>query len=218
VSIFEDFSYSIAKELGKRNPWVPKPFRVEPFRTADRQLAVAFAHRSLDLERLSVSYMIQAEHFFLDCPLDWSWPRLQCLALTSPCLRQTSSYHDIDYLLQKAGVAALQMPALRTLVIWNGRKKIACAFVYQQDRDSATVSWRGTRQLHLSADVLKVWKRVAEENHPSRRSFHVRNETIYDEIRSHGDAIHHLNLPCEVVSPASLWQIRSEERAGERRR
>jgi hypothetical protein len=29
---------------------------------------------------------------------------------------------------------------------------------------------------------------------------------------SYGDAIHFLDLPCRVVEPASLWQIRNEGR------
>jgi hypothetical protein len=35
-------------------------------------------------------------------------------------------------------------------------------------------------------------------------------EGVDGVIGSHGDAIHHLRLPCQVVTPASLWQIRQE--------
>ncbi|KAK0702555.1 hypothetical protein B0T21DRAFT_111904 [Apiosordaria backusii] len=40
----------------------------------------------------------------------------------------------------------------------------------------------------------------------------VGREGVRGVIDSHGDAIYHLELPVRVVEPASLWQIRRENR------
>jgi hypothetical protein len=38
---------------------------------------------------------------------------------------------------------ALQMPKLRTLVLWNGEEWNACAFMYQVEADYVYMTWRG---------------------------------------------------------------------------
>lgn len=39
------------------------------------------------------------------------------------------------------------------------------------------------------------------------------NRRIREMMRSHGDAVYYLNLPCRVVEPTSLWQIQIGGRA-----
>ncbi len=65
--------------------------------------------------------------------------------------------------------------------------------------------------MDFSPRVVAVWKRVAFEGY-SRHPLRVKREQVHcDAMRSHGDAIHPLDLPCWVVAPESLWQIRKEE-------
>ena len=205
ASIFEDFSGKFATALTNTQLHGIWPFQTEPSRIVNPQLGATFASRSLDLEQLS---MVDAEDFFQACQPAWSWENLQSLALTSQLLRATGSPREIDILLYEAGAAALRMPSLRTLVLGNGRKGIACAFIYHTDRYHASITWRGTWETKLSPRVVEVWERVALE----RRSCPLRvgKEQVCGDIASHGDAIHHLALPCRVVAPASLWQIRRE--------
>jgi hypothetical protein len=151
--------------------------------------------------------MINAEDFFHACLRTWNWQHLESLALTSQLLRQAGVYADICNLLCDAGSAALRMPKLRTMVLWNGKRDNACAFIYHTQRDHSEITWRGTWDLELSPCV-KVWQHVASKVHS--RELRVHKQRIESPIGSHGDAIYHLKLPCQVVSPESLRQIRRE--------
>ncbi|KAK3293732.1 uncharacterized protein B0H64DRAFT_419396 [Chaetomium fimeti] len=213
VSVFEDFSDTLATILveDQNRNFTSVRMQVEAVRIADPQVGAAFASRSRDLEQLSVSYMVNAEDFFGACLPSWTWLRLESLALTSQLL-----YHGwerrkaIDALFYVAGMTALRMPRLRNLAIWNGREGNACAFIYYTDQDYAHVTWRGTWEMDLSPRVVEVWERVALESRSC--PLRVTKQEVQGVIGSHGDAIHRLALPCLVVDPKSLWQIRREGR------
>lgn len=209
VSIFEDFSESLAiRQTGQLIPW---QLQVEISRVVDPRIAAAFAARSVDLEQLSVAYMVNAEDFFhrAACNSSWTWHRLESLALTSQLLRDTQSREWIDALLYVAGITALRMPKLQAFVLWDGIKGEACAFIYHTDRSRASITWRGTWDMQLSSRVIKAWQCVATETHLCG-ALQVGKQRVHGVIGSHGDAIHCLGLPCPVVAPASLWQIRRE--------
>jgi hypothetical protein len=71
----------------------------------------------------------------------------------------------------------------------------------------ATLTWRGTWNLELSDDVVESWKKVA----PGPCYLRLEKEALRNvDIRSHGDAIHHLRLSESVVDSASPCQIRQE--------
>ncbi|KAK4153544.1 hypothetical protein C8A00DRAFT_43548 [Chaetomidium leptoderma] len=215
LSVFEDFSDSIAAVLvedqNKSQNFRSMQMQVEAVRVVDPRIGAAFASRSLDLEQLSVSYMVNAEDFLGACLQSWTWPRLESLALTSRLLHDDwECREDVDTLLYGAGMAALRMPKLRTLAIWNGRAGNACAFIYHTDGNYAYVTWRGTWEMDLSPRVVEVWERVALESRSC--PLRVTKQQVQGVIGSHGDAIHRLALPCPVVAPESLWQIRREGR------
>jgi hypothetical protein len=212
VTVFEDFNDDLAATLVNTNPPFTWLWQGEAFRVIDPSVGAAFAQRSRRLEQLSVSYMVNAEDFFQACKPTWTWPYLQSLALTSQLLRPTGNRQEIDALLYEAGITALQMPKLQTLVLWNGGKGNACAFIYYADRNHASVTWRGTWDVQLSRPVVEVWERVASERQFG--ALRVSKEQVRDAIGSHGDAIHCLSLPVRVVTPASLWQIRRETSLG----
>ncbi|KAK5998763.1 hypothetical protein PT974_01145 [Cladobotryum mycophilum] len=172
-------------------------------------IGAAFASKSRGLQHLAVSFIITAEEFFRRCRSTWSWPHLQSLAFTSQLLQDDwGKRDDIETLLCRAGVFVQQMPKLHTFVIWNGGKANACAFIYRVDGDGASITWRGTWRLEMSPDIVNSWRQA----NSTRSSFElqIKQERIQAVIASHGDAIYHLELPCEVIHPASLWQIRRE--------
>jgi hypothetical protein len=74
--VFEDFDEDIAAALCNAL-WPP----VDVSRIVDAMVGTAFASRSLDLEQISVAYMVNAEDFFQACVPTWIWQRLQSLAL-----------------------------------------------------------------------------------------------------------------------------------------
>ncbi|KAI0868750.1 hypothetical protein GGS24DRAFT_198536 [Hypoxylon argillaceum] len=155
--------------------------------------------------------MVNAEGFFQHCRPEWTWPRLQTLALTSQLL-QRENRSLIKPLLCRVGILVRNMPKLCTLVLWNGGKGHACAFIYRwSERNGASITWRGTWHLALSPDVINSWRPFGSDlPHSELSKLQVKQEQAQGVITSHGDAIHHLDLPCRVIEPASLWQIRRE--------
>lgn len=204
VLVFEDYNEAIVAWLDHTYPG----FQMRASSVQDAEIGAAFANRSLDLEELSVSYMVNAEAFFQACEASWTWKHLQSLALTSQLLGHTGWLEETNALLRDAGNTALRMPKLKTMVLWHGEKETACAFMYHVHRGDASITWRGTWDLELSRAVTEAWQRVALKFHS--RELEIRKQQLKVDIGSHGDAIHHLDLPCQVVSPASLWQIRRE--------
>ena len=203
LSVFEDFDDSLAAALA--DPRLGPMFPVDAVRTVDPRVGAAFAFRSLDLEELSVSYLSNAEDFFRACLQTWTWEHLRSLALTSALLQPAGSRDKIEALLSSAAAAALRMPRLHTLVLWNGTRGNACAFVYHRHRDRGRpyIAWRSTWHLELTDEVVEAWQTVASQ--VSLSELVIKKQDIQGEIGSHGDAIHCLALPCPVVAPASLW-------------
>lgn len=118
---------------------------------------------------------------------------------------------DISDILRDAAVAALQIPKLETMELWNGREGLAMMFRYQKARgvQPATFTVRGTFDLTLEPTVTEVWDAVAFRDHYGKIAY--QSSSIHPSaIRSHGDAICHLGLSIEVVRPISLRQILHE--------
>ncbi|KAF4501029.1 hypothetical protein FAGAP_2748 [Fusarium agapanthi] len=166
----------------------------------------SIAQTSLRLDDLSVSFFIDAMNFFEVCEEEWTWDHLKSLSLTSSFL-----FRGIDNLLIAAAKLVLRMPNLTTMVLWNGGTGRACAFMYTRAKHYAHITWRGTWDLEISRQVLEAWEDVAKLHSVELRITH---ERLRETIRSHGDAIFHLNLPCQVIEPTSLWQIRMEDVQG----
>lgn len=206
LMIFED-DYTVYNQypaLSWLANWLAVPDR-------HKRLEAKFASKSRDLQSMAISFMVNAEDFFRHCRPEWTWPRLQTLALTSQLLQQ-EKHSLIEPLLCRVGIIARNMPKLHTLVLWNGGKGHACAFIYRwSERNGASIIWRGTWHLTLGPGVIDAWRLVASESPRSRVSeLRVVQEHVQGVIASHGDAIHYLDLPCRVVESESLWQIRRE--------
>jgi len=121
VSVFEDFSESLERIL-QPGPWQQQLVRewVEISRDVNPRIAEAFAARSVDLEQLSVAYMVNAEYFFGHAARNssWTWHHLKSLALTSQLLQDSPQSHKrIDDLLYLGGITAVRMPKLQTFAL-----------------------------------------------------------------------------------------------------
>lgn len=216
LTLFENFREDLAEAMGQGNGHpLGRQTNVHPKRIVDPTVGALFAARSLNLEHLSVAYMIDARDFFQACDSAWTWERLESLTLTSQLLRhheESKFRKQINALLHTAGMAALRMPKLHTLVLWNGTKGSAFAFIYRVDRGAAYLNYRATWELteEISSKVVELWEHVALESHSCFLRVAKLSLISSSVIGSHGEAIHHLDLPYQVVAPASLWRIRRE--------
>ncbi|KAL3478451.1 hypothetical protein BJX99DRAFT_245588 [Aspergillus californicus] len=171
----------------------------EPCRIPTPDVNRAVAKASLELEHLSASYI--------------KWPSLTSLTLTSQLLSPHACPVKIDNMLRAAAAAAMKMPNLETVEIWNGHRGWAMLFRYQLHRGRPVViTRRGTEEFALRPPVVQAWEAVALKRGLGST---IVVEELLDAgtvIRSHGDAIHHLKLLNPVIRPASLRQIRMEHR------
>lgn len=123
----------------------------------------AAAKASLRLHYLSVSFMVDANSFFQARQPSWEWPNLTSLALTSGLLAPEKSSEAINNMIRAAADAAMMMPELETMEIWNGRKRLAALFKYQSIKRggrTAVITWRGTWELPLQPDLIQAWEAV----------------------------------------------------------
>jgi len=210
ISIFKDFNPALTQALINATPDSSPDIASTP--AVHLGLVKALTASIHHLSHLSIAHMIDAQRFFTACQqLPRPWTFLQSLTLTSPTLSPAAPHQNIHILLRSASSAALAMPQLQTMVLWNAEARHACAVMYQKHAAGAmaTLTWRGTWTLELSEDVVESWEKVA----PSPCYLRLEQEALRDvNIRSHGDAIHHLRLPDGVIDSSSLCQIRHEGR------
>lgn len=190
--------------------------RTDRLRKPTPAVSQAVAIACLELEHVSASFLVDAIQFFRVDPYS-EWQKLKSLRLTSGLLTPDVDSADVEDLLQAAAAAAIKMPRLETMEIWNGRKALAGLFRYHASRTSrrAIITWRGTWRLNLSSAVTQAWEDAVAKLHGSEdlHLLWVQEEVDVDAIKSHGDAIHHLNLSEHVIRPVSLQQILREQEA-----
>lgn len=204
LTVFED-AYRFYDFFPKRQARIPWYNLVDP----SEGLSAVLASKSLGLQHLAISFIINAETLFQHCQSTWSWSNLQSVALTSQLLQDDGGKRkQIESLLCRAGVLVQKMVKLHTFVLWNGGKAHACTFIYRIDGDRASITWRGTWHLELRPLVFKPWQLAASKLPFS--GLQIKQECVRGVIKSPGDAIYHLDLPCQVIEPASLWQIQRE--------
>ncbi|ETR98830.1 hypothetical protein M419DRAFT_11582 [Trichoderma reesei RUT C-30] len=172
----------------------------------------AFAWASTVYEEIWVSLLFDAKVFFSCCFENYTWWHLRSLCLTSPALN-SGSPAEAAALLHDAARVAMRMPMLHTLVLWNGEEQgQACAFIYRASSTGPSITWRGTWDigLYLTSVIVDAWKAVVSQT--GWEDICVCSEPVKEEIRFLGDAIYYLRLPCQVIEPQSLWEMRREER------
>ncbi|KAL6890465.1 hypothetical protein GGI43DRAFT_415957 [Trichoderma evansii] len=169
---------------------------------------------TLKLEHIAASFIVDASQVF-EIELSWEWPNLVSLALTSKLLTPDEDSIEIGAMLQAAAAAAMKMPQLETMEIWNGRKGLAALFKYQASRDTlqATITWRGTWDFTMEPSIIQAWKAVMHKQYNGWRLNFIQEGLNEAVIKSHGDAIRYLKLSSQVVRPISLQQILREQKA-----
>ncbi|OAA57646.1 hypothetical protein SPI_07305 [Niveomyces insectorum RCEF 264] len=186
----------------------------DPVRIPAPNVAEAIACASLALEQLSASFMVDAADFFCAREPSWEWPNLTSMALTTRLLAPDTSANAIDGMLLAAAAAAINMPNLKTMELWNAQAGLAMLFRYESTGNGlpAVLTLRGTWEFELRPRVAQAWEAVARKPR-GQGSVIVKELVGIGVVRwSHGDAIHHLKLLNPVVRPVSLWQIRMEHR------
>ncbi|KAI4603319.1 hypothetical protein KJ359_006112 [Pestalotiopsis sp. 9143b] len=195
-------------------PFQPDP-SLPPPTLPGPTLGETMAAKSLNLHHLALSFLVDAKDIMRHFHTKMRWKNLESLALTAQRLREDRSGDRIEYLLCFAAKFAAFMPKLRTMILWYGGKGHAAAVTYRIHRVGgdvgASLTWRGTWHWELRPSVVDAWRKTTAAKLP-RCELQIAHEEIEAPIESHADAIFHLRLPCQVVEPASLWQMRREAR------
>lgn len=209
IVLFENFNQQYSAAMQQATPGMYPP--CENTRTPKPSVSRLAASASLNLEHFAASFIVDAGYFFKIEPA-WQWPNLTTIALTSKLLHPNEKPTKVGDMLRLAGEVALKMPQLEIMEIWNGRKRLAGLFQYKAARDTkqATITWRGTWNLHIGAPVIEAWEAVARQFGGWRLDF-ARDRLDAADIKSHGDAIRNLKLSCQIIRPISLEQILTEQ-------
>ena len=178
-----------------------------------------------ELAHINASYMFDAFWFlwpyhpcFRGHPRLREWTNLETLTLTSCILTGRSPRERIDKLLRAAACAALQMPKLRVLEIWNSRQGRASFFRYTDSReDGPLLEWAytaGTAAPHrVSERVMRAWQAVADKykrGHPLRLRVCRKRR---GNIRSHVSLVRDLETAPYMLTPQSYHRVQREERS-----
>lgn len=213
------------------------------FRVASLAVSRAAARASRHLEYFAASFLVDARQFFFQLDQAITWDRLRRLVLTSKALTPApdkpqpdfETVHlnpgaaarrrmarteptienelDIGTMLRAAAAAALQMPQLQKMEIWNGRRRLAALFAYQREGrvGAAALTWRATWRYRLEDSVVEAWRQVGRRH--DRWRFDVAEEVLDPAaVWSHADAIQLLGLK-DIIRPVSLEQIEMEQKA-----
>ncbi|WQF82738.1 hypothetical protein CDEST_07752 [Colletotrichum destructivum] len=152
LSLFQDTNERYIALI--REGFLPHGLGPDSARAASPAVGAALAERSLGLETLSATFIVEARDFFQSCRPDWVWEGLTSLVLTSRVLTSAANREDVTELLRIAAAAALSMPRLHTMVLWNGIRGTACKFSYRAESGCASIGWRGTWDLGLEDEVV----------------------------------------------------------------
>ncbi|RSL68604.1 hypothetical protein CEP54_002703 [Fusarium duplospermum] len=187
-------------------------FNGEFVRTPNRALGASLAALQ-NQQSLCVSFIVDAYDFFeaLHHRLrDGAWRNLTHFSMTSILLQSQTTASEVQRLLMMAAFAACRFPSLEVMELWYGRREEACLFRFSRSRDGTfKISRSGTWELPLSSEVVKAWSNLCNLRGGSLMAQDL-ERIDHRQIRSHGDAIHHLGLMSDVVHPTSLRQIRRE--------
>lgn len=192
ISLFEHFG-----AFDRRDPADPDL----PHDSRYRFLAQGLRRLSTDLEELSVSFMINADHFFepfikLNArqqpqPKLPYWPRLRWITLTasSGAISDHAFPDDVNGLLRGAGHAAKNMPQLQSMELYNATFRGAGVYRYLIVNNTGIISWTSTWEFKLGRDVKTVWRQVALQ-HTRQHPYFFEEVTMPDYMAGPEGFIH----------------------------
>lgn len=154
----------------------------------------------------------------LDESANEKWPVLKSLALTSKLLHPDTPENLIGDLLRAAANAALQMPSLQQLEIWNQSQKVdfMCIFTYQRHGNDGypTITLSNTWGYELKPDVVSSWNKVAEKYEHHQVTVWERDLDLEGlDSNTCGAVVSYLQLRRLVLHPVSMCQIMCEHDA-----
>lgn len=197
-----------------------------------RRLAQSLFERSLKLEKISVAFQVDADDFFYahykassaaGTPAVWSDMTSICLTTIAfdPGYEHAELY--ANELLASAATAAMAMPNLRDMEIWNvteseSNGKMAGVFRYRQSSldhvSVASINWLGNFDVRFSEHTIQAWERVAEQHTGTRLIVdpHEVKDDRSQQLKRQGDGIEWLDLRSQnqLLTPLSLFQMRNE--------
>ncbi|RMJ11709.1 hypothetical protein CDV36_008670 [Fusarium kuroshium] len=168
------------------------------------------------LENISISFLIDAKDFFrpfwtTQSGCTTSWENLKTLSLTCRAFKSHST-HRINGLLCAAANAAMKMPKLQLLELWDGTRGRTSVFRYRvADTTVVEVTWLSTHILDIDQKVIDAWTHVAmAQGRPDIRVSTL--ELDPDKIHSAGAVLQSLNLREQILHPVSEYRIGLERR------
>ncbi|KAL7932207.1 hypothetical protein V8C35DRAFT_96961 [Trichoderma chlorosporum] len=141
-----------------------------------------------------------------------TWPNLESLALTSSLLDVAADSKSINNLLRAAAGAALEMPKLQTMEIFNER--FLSVFIFQYCRKlngMPTITISSSWSHPLEPGVISAWDRVGHRHENTGHKIAVirkRLKTVF--FRNHGSVVYMLRLQDLILHPVSLCQFIAE--------
>lgn len=174
-----------------------------------KALAISVPH----LKHLSISFLSDANECLSFSA--GSFPNLESVAFTSQHYLQPSG-GKLDDLLHKAATAAMEMPNLQIMELWNCIDGHAAIFRYESRSTAKTTastltwrcSWQGWNSV-VGGSVIEAWSQVAATNADRRLQFKV--EPLRDEASKYaqyGGVLHHLKLRESILDGISEMQVR----------
>lgn len=181
-------------------------------RTLSHETSEEMCRASTNLEVLSGSFLVDAQFYFEACEPAMHWLNLTSIALTSRLLNPAGDARAINSMLLASADAAIRIPKLQNLEIWNANRWLATAFQYKLAAGGgcpAVVTWRSTWEFSPSQAVLSAWEDIAIANRATGCLF-VNERVNLPANACEMNGIRLLNLQQEVLRPISQQQARIE--------
>ena len=206
---------------------------MQPVKPPDASVGIEIAKLSCQLTELASSLRFNSHEILWDfyhlentkvMGLEaYDWPRLRYIVLNMPGLVTISYTSPVCAALVAAGAAALRMPRLKVMDLWDTDSPSAAIFQYSnKNGDDPKVIWRpfGKRipsGLESYPTIIGAWQDVAQMH--SRKHLTITSESLQlscEEFRrSYGKCIlSHLELNRLLLDPRSLHQIWFETNHG----
>ncbi|TDZ16637.1 hypothetical protein Cob_v010365 [Colletotrichum orbiculare MAFF 240422] len=183
-----------------------------------------------ELERLSLCFLIDAEKLLRrfiegdrrssalgvepEYPLD-GYQKLTTLTLTSENFKADfvddwdieSWLNHVKEVVKTAALAALRMPELRLLEVWNSGGGTASILRYEvRDDNMAELSWHSTQNCDpFDEGVEQVWRDVAERH--GHQGLVASSSLLSGDFAYYSEAISHLHSRDLVLHPVSAVQM-----------
>lgn len=200
-------------------------FHQQPSKLADVQpvprLARAVFAASRRLENVAVSFLVDACDFFqpfwpgnsLPGP-QVGWESLTSLALTSEVMTSESNA-SANELLQAAARAAMRMPKLRVMELWDRRGQDAAVFRYRATDRKSVISWLGTWEVTLMPETLEAWRNVVSQRGGGTHSLQAEVGSFpHSDAREKGFVFKHLELKDRILHDVSIRQVEEQDKVG----